>query len=53
MATDGDTKKKFTRDYYYNFPYVKLGPGTWILDTIVIPVIKEDNGSSRGVSRET
>ena len=53
MASDGDTKKKYTRIYTHHEPQVQLGPGTWILDTIVIPVIKEDDGSSRGVSRET
>jgi len=51
MATDGDTKKKFSRDYQYHFPYIELGPGTWIVDTIVLPVIKEEDGSTRAVSR--
>ena len=51
MAKDGDTKTKYTRDYVAHEPPIKPGPATWILDTIVLPVIKEDDGSSRGVSR--
>ena len=51
MAKDGDTKNQYTRDYVAHEPPIELGPSTWILDTIVLPVIKEDDGSSRGVSR--
>ena len=46
MASDGDTKKKYTRDYVAHQPAIKLGPLTWILDTIVLPVRKKDDGST-------
>ena len=47
MASDGDTKTKYTRDYVYHQPDIKLGPITLILDTIVLPILKEDDGSTR------
>ena len=53
MASDGDAKTKYTRDYVAHQPYIGLGPMTWILDTIVLPVAKEDDGSSRTISRQT
>jgi len=51
MASDGDTKTKYTRDYVAHEPPIKLGPPTWILDTIVLLVVKEDDAGTRSVSR--
>ena len=51
MARDGDTKKEYTRDYVAHEPPIELGPPTWILDTIVLPVVKEDDAGTRSVSR--
>ena len=51
MPSDGDTKKKFDREYTGYEPRIELGPLTWILDTIVLPVAKEEDGSTRSVSR--
>lgn len=43
-----DTRKvKYTRDYYAYNPPVELGPSTWILDTIVEPIVVKPNASSR------
>ena len=47
MAKDGDTKTVFTRKYTAHLPPIELGPGTWILDTIVIPIVKKADASSR------
>ena len=47
MAKDGDTKTKYTRDYTAHLPPIELGPATWILDTIVIPIVKKADARSR------
>ena len=47
MANDGDTKTKYTREYVAHKPPVELGPATWIVDTIVLPVVKKEDASSR------
>ena len=50
MPSEGQVKKKYTRDYTAYQPRIELGPYTWILDTIVLPVAKKEDGSSRSVS---
>jgi hypothetical protein len=41
------TKTKYTRDYREYNPPIELGPNTWILDTIVIPIVVKSDASSR------
>ena len=40
-------KKKYTREYYAYNPFADLGPSTWILDTIVVPIVVKPDASSR------
>ncbi len=40
-------KEKNTREYEAYNPKPALGPSTWILDTIVIPIKVEPDASSR------
>ena len=41
------TKKKYTRDYYQYTPRIELGPSTWIVDTIVLPIVVNPDASPR------
>ncbi len=39
-------KEKYTREYDAYNPKPALGPSTWTLDTIVIPIVVQTNASS-------
>ena len=41
------TKKKYTREYYPFNPFSDLGPSTWVLDTIVEPIVVRTDASTR------
>ena len=43
------TKKKYTRDYYPFNPFPDLGPSTWVLDTIVEPIVVITDASTRRI----
>ncbi len=42
-----DVKKKYTREYDAYNPFVDLGPSTWILDTIVVPIVVRPDARTR------
>ncbi len=40
-------KEKYTREYDDYNPKPALGPNTWTLDTIVVPIVVKSDASSR------
>ena len=48
MAQENQKHYEFTRWYTGHVPVSKeLGPGTYILDTIVLPVVRKDDADNK------